>query len=277
MPIASSDGVDLYYERRGVGPRLLFLNGSGSTIEGSGLLLGAFAGPFDLVAWDYRGMGRSGVPPGPYDMSQCARDALAVLDAVGWDTTRVLGISFGGMVAQELAVTAPRRIDRLALLCTSAGGEGGSSYPLHELERMTEDERNRARRQLIDTRFDPEWLASHPSDRDLVDAMERRASPAPGREQGSHFQLEARRHHDVWSRLPSITCATYVACGRFDGIAPPGNSAALASRIAGAQLHTYEGGHAFLAQDPRSITDVIRFLQGSSGPVAPAPSTATGA
>ena len=176
MPIASSDGVDLYYERRGVGPRLLFLNGSGSTIEGSGLLLGAFAGPFDLVAWDYRGMGRSGVPPGPYDMSQCARDALAVLDAVGWDTTRVLGISFGGMVAQELAVTAPRRIERLALLCTSAGGEGGSSYPLHELERMTEDERNRARRQLIDTRFDPEWLASHPSDRDLVDAMERRAS-----------------------------------------------------------------------------------------------------
>jgi 3-oxoadipate enol-lactonase len=58
MPIASSDGVDLYYERRGVGPRLLFLNGSGSTIEGSGLLLGVFARPFDLVAWDYRGMGR---------------------------------------------------------------------------------------------------------------------------------------------------------------------------------------------------------------------------
>jgi 3-oxoadipate enol-lactonase len=65
----------------------------------------------------------------------------------------------------------------------------------------------------------------------------------------------------VWDRLPSITCPTYVACGRFDGIAPPGNSAALASRIAGAQLHTYQGGHAFLAQDPRSIGDVIGFLQ----------------
>ncbi|MGD0393783.1 MAG: alpha/beta hydrolase [Acidimicrobiales bacterium] len=277
MPIASSDGVDLYYERRGVGPRLLFLNGSGSTIEGSGLLLGVFARPFDLVAWDYRGMGRSGLPASPYDMSQCARDALAVLDAVGWDTARVLGISFGGMVAQELAVTAPQRIERLALLCTSAGGEGGSSYPLHELERMSEDERKQTRRQLIDTRFDPEWLASHPKDRDLVDAMERRApGPEPGRGQGNRFQLEARRHHDVWDRLPSISCPTYVACGRFDGIAPPGNSAALASQIAGSQLHTYEGGHAFLAQDPRSITDVIDFLEQDTEPGGAAP-TATGA
>ena len=101
--MASSDGIDLYYERSGRGPRLLFLNGSGSTIEGSGLLLRAFSGPFDAVAWDYRGMGRSGSPPGPYEMAECARDAQAVLDAVGWDTARVLGISFGGMVAQELA------------------------------------------------------------------------------------------------------------------------------------------------------------------------------
>lgn len=265
MPIASSDGIDLYYERSGTGPRLLFLNGSGATLGGSGLLVGAFAGPFDLVAWDYRGMGRSGAPPGPYGMAECARDALAVMDSVGWDTARVLGISFGGMVAQELAVSAPSRIERLALLCTSSGGEGGSSYPLHELEQMGESERTQTRRQLIDTRFDPAWLATHPRDRALVEAMEHRLPEAdPERERGRLLQLEARRHHDVWSRLPAITCSTYVACGRFDGIAPPGNSAALASQIAGAQVHTYEGGHAFLAQDPRSITDAINFLEGST-------------
>ncbi len=276
MPIATSDGVDLYYERRGVGPRLLLLIGSGSTIESSDLLVGVFARRFDLVAWDYRGMGRSGAPPAPYDMSACARDALAVMDAVGWEAVRVVGISFGGMVAQELAVTAPPRIERLALLCTSAGGEGGSSYPLHELERMGEDERRQTRRRLIDTRFDPEWLASHPKDRDLVDAMEGRTpGPDPEGGQGHLLQLEARRHHDVWDRLPSVSCPTLVACGRFDGIAPAGNSRALASRITGARLHTYEGGHAFLAQDPRSITDVMGFLE-EPDPVQPA-STPTGA
>ena len=269
--MASSDGVDLYYERSGTGPRLLFLNGSGSTVEGSGLLLGAFARSFDLVAWDYRGMGRSGPAPGPYDMAACTGDALAVLDAVGWDSARVLGISFGGMVAQELAVTAPGRIELLALLCTSAGGQGGSSYPLHQLEGMDRDQRSQTRPQLIDTRFDPEWLAAHPKDRELVEALENRlARPEPGQqEEGRLLQLEARRHHDVWDRLPAITCSTYVACGRFDGIAPAGNSAALASRITGSQLHTYEGGHAFLAQDARSITDVITFLEGSPAIASP--------
>ena len=263
MPIVSSDGTDLYYERRGAGPRVLFFNGSGSTIEGSELLLSVFAKPFDLVAWDYRGMGRSGAAPGPYGMAQCATDARAVMDAVGWETARVAGISFGGMVAQEFAVTTPGRVERLALLCTSAGGDGGSSYPLQQLAELDEADRNQARRQLMDTRFDPEWLASHPKDRDLVDALESRA-PAAGSDQGPgpRLQLEARRHHDVWDRLPTITCPTYIGCGRFDGIAPPANSSAIASRIAGAQLHTYEGGHAFLAQDPRSITDVISFLTG---------------
>ena len=154
MPFLRATGIDLYYERRGVGPRLLFLNGSGVTIESSELLLAPFAASFDLLVCDYRGLGRSGASPDSYGMSECAFDALAVLDRVGWDTTRVLGISFGGMVAQELAVTAPQRIERLALLCTSPGGAGGPSYPLHELESLTDIDRTRVRRQLIDTRFD---------------------------------------------------------------------------------------------------------------------------
>jgi pimeloyl-ACP methyl ester carboxylesterase len=166
------------------------------------------------------------------------------------------------MVAQELAVTAPQRVERLALLCTSPGGEGGSSYPLHELIGFTDAERSLARRQLLDTRFDDDWLASHPEDRSLVQMMvDRHQEPDPEPGRGQLEQLEARRSHDVWDRLPSITSPTLVACGHFDGIAPPRNSAAIASRITGAELRTYEGGHAFLAQDPRSITDVIRFLQ----------------
>ncbi len=70
----------------------------------------------------------------------------------------------------------------------------------------------------------------------------------------------------MWDRLPSIACPTFVACGRFDGIAPPRLSAAIASRIPDARLHTYEGGHLFVAQDPRAITDVVGFLSGDGTP-----------
>lgn len=265
MAIAvSADGVELFYQRQGTGPRLLFLLGSGMTVEGSGLLVDLFARSFDLAVGDYRGLGRSGPSPGPYPMAACAADALTVMDAAGWSTARVLGVSFGGMVAQELAVTAPGRVERLALLCTSPGGAGGSSYPLHELADLSDAERADRGRLLLDTRFEPAWLASHPSDRALIDAMSERwrtdGLTDPSIEKGRRQQLEARRSHDVWDQLDRIACPTFVACGRFDGIAPPANSAAIASRIAGSELHTYEGGHAFLAQDTRSITDVIAFL-----------------
>jgi 3-oxoadipate enol-lactonase len=263
VPVTLSDGPDLFYQVTGSGPRLLFLNGSGVTLDDGGVLAGLFSSSFEVLSFDYRGLGRSSPLTGVsgYTMADCAADARRVLDAVGWATAPVVGISFGGMVALELAVSAPERIERLALLCTSAGGGGGSSYPLHELETLDGDERKAARRQLMDTRFDPGWLASHPGDRRLVEMLEARE---PARGPGFPEQFEARKGHDTWDRLDVIACPTFIGCGRFDGIAPPRNSEAMTSRIRGAEFHLYEGGHAFLAQDPRSLPDVLAFLQGAS-------------
>ena len=131
MPVTPSDGIDLFYQVTGSGPRVLLLNGSGLTLEDSAVLVGLFSSRCQVLSYDYRGLGRSGPSAGGYTMADCATDARRVLDAVGWRTAPVLGISFGGMVALELAVSAPDRLERLVLLCTSAGGAGGSSYPLH--------------------------------------------------------------------------------------------------------------------------------------------------
>ncbi len=266
MPVVTAEGFDLHYERTGHGARLLFLTGSGTTVGQSRLLVDRFTASFDAVAFDYRGMGRSGSPPGPYGMAECAGDALTVMDELGWDTARVIGISFGGMVAQELAVTAPRRVERLALLCTSPGGAGGSSYPLHELERLGRGARSQTLRALVDSRFDDEWLASHPGDRNLLAGLEARASGPDRGVRRAARQLDARRAHDVWERLPAVTCPTFIGCGRYDGIAPPGNGAAIASRVEGSTLEVYEGGHAFFVQDPRALPDVIAFLAGPPEP-----------
>jgi pimeloyl-ACP methyl ester carboxylesterase len=259
VPTVRANGIDLYFERLGSGPPLLFLNGSGATLEQVGPLLRPYTDRFEVLIHDQRGLGRTEVPPGPYTMADYAADALALLDHAGLERTRVAGISFGGMVAQELAVTAPERVERLALLCTSPGGAGGSSYPLHELAALPPGERNRTHATLLDTRFDDAWLTAHPDDKALVDLMGARPAPT----EGALLQLEARRHHDVWDRLPHITCPTLVASGRYDGIAAPENGEAIASRIPGSELRLFEGGHMFMVQDPSAMPAVIDFLEGS--------------
>ena len=266
MPAAVVNGIDLYYERRGQGPRLLFLNGSGSSIATSEVLIELFTDGFDVLVHDQRGLGRTAIPPGPYQMADYAADAAALLDHVGWDRALVIGVSFGGMVAQELAVTWPGRVERLALLCTSPGGTGGASYPLHELAARPEAERARLSTLLLDTRFTPEWLSAHAGDRALAEMMAARRGEAKTSEQrrGEAEQLGARSRHDVCDRLSRVGCPTLVACGRFDGIAPPSNSEAIAARVPGAQLRCYEGGHVFFAQDRAALPDVLGFLRGEA-------------
>lgn len=140
-------------------------------------------------------------------MADYAADAAALLDHAGWERARVVGVSFGGVVAQELAVTWPERVERLALLCTSPGGAGSASYPLHELAQLPVAERNAKGLELLDFRFTPAWLAAHPSDRALADMMAARPSATLTSEQvrGEALQLEARSRHDVCDRLAQIT------------------------------------------------------------------------
>jgi pimeloyl-ACP methyl ester carboxylesterase len=123
------NGIDVYYEVSGDGPPLLFINGSGSTIDDVRPLTGLFAPAFQVAIADSRGMGRSSVPEVAYAMADLAIDAIGLADRLGWNTFNLIGVSFGGMVAQEIAVTVPERIQRLVLMCTSSGGAGGSSYP----------------------------------------------------------------------------------------------------------------------------------------------------
>src|SRR5215469_16039596 len=114
MPVARSNGIDLYYELAGAGERLLLISGTGADLRRSPRLAdGPQFAPFELLQYDQRGLGRSAVPPAPYTMADYADDAAGLLDAVGWDACVVLGVSFGGMVAQELAIRHPARVQRL--------------------------------------------------------------------------------------------------------------------------------------------------------------------
>ena len=262
VPWCDANGVSLYYELSGTGDRLLVISGTGGDLRHQPRLTdGPLVESFEVLSYDQRGLGQSSVPPWPYAMADFADDAAALLHAVGWEDCLVLGISFGGMVAQELAIRHP-------LTCASARPglhlgrrRGGASYPLHELVDQSPEDRVAA----------PDGADGHSMGRGLAgDAprhgdADRRAHGARGAGDGAAgpglaSQLAARAEHDTAARLGRITCPTLVCGGRFDGIAPPANSEFLAEAIPGVALAMFDGGHAFLVQDRGAVKAVVAFL-----------------
>ncbi len=232
MPFCDVNGVSLYYEFGGAGERLLIISGTGGDLrQRPRFTEGPLAENFEVLAYDQRGLGQSSVPAWPYAMADFADDAAALLDAVGWDDCAVMGISFGGMVAQELALHHPGRVRRLVLACTSAGGAGGASYPLQDLHALSADEQSAQRMELLDTRWDATWRAANPDMVALIAGRLGTQGEGDGPREGLSNQLAARANHDTSDRLGAITCPTLVCGGRFDGIAPPANSEFLAQGI----------------------------------------------
>ena len=212
----------------------------------------------EVLVHDQRGLGRTEIPPGPYSMRDYAADALALMDEVGWSSCVVIGVSFGGMVAQEFAVTNPDRVDRL---CSPARHPGGRVVlpVLCTISVGVRPDAGRAHagvaRHPLQSRI-PGWTSRRPGRVDVA------ARPGGEQEQhrGEREQLLARRDHNVMDRLPNITCPTLVAAGRYDGIAPLANSEAIVSRIPDSELRVYEGGHIFFVQDQRAIPETLDFL-----------------
>lgn len=268
MPIFEHSDISINYDVFGDGPRVLFFNGSGATLATSSLLISALAKSCTVLAHDQRGLGLTSIPEGPYSMQHYASDGAALLDHVGWESCSIVGISFGGMVAQEFAVSYPQRVERLVLMCTSAGGDAGSSYPLHELGALEPAARAQRVSELTDSRWTPEWLAEHPADAAMVAMRAEQATVPKSRDtlRGEYLQLQARIGHDVSDRLHLITAPTFVTSGRYDGIAPVSNSEEIVKRIPDATLSIYEGGHIFTAQDKQAIIDIRTFLVSGQRP-----------
>jgi 3-oxoadipate enol-lactonase len=267
MPFMALPGLRVYYELRGSGPHLLYFNGSGGDLRRQPNMFDApLATSFTLLAHDQRGLGQTERPDRPYTMAEYAADAEALLTALGWERCRVMGVSFGGMVAQEFALRYPSRVERLVLACTSSGGAGGASYPLHEVYNLAPAAHARLMIGLSDTRQGAAWQAEHPQETEEL--VQQRLSNAqvgqdePGRAMGAWRQLEARSHLDTYERLPTLAMPVLICGGRYDGIAPLANQVAMYRQIPHAELARFEGGHGFLDQDPTAYPRVIAFLRG---------------
>lgn len=264
MPMASLGGIELYHERVGAGPPLLFISGTGADLRVKpNMMDGPLPKAFDVLAYDQRGLGRSAKPDVDYSMADYGDDAAALMDFVGWTSAKVIGVSFGGMVAQELALRHPEKVERLVLACTSPGGAGGASYPFHAIQDLKGEERAKHLIPISDTRRDAAWQSVNAETFDLF--VEQASAPdpyaaEPGRAMGARRQLEARAGHDTWDRLGQLACPVLIAAGRYDGIALPETQERMAGRIKGAELQFFEGGHLFMLQDRAALPAIAAFL-----------------
>jgi len=173
----------------------------------------------------------------------------------------VLGVSFGGMVGQEFALRHPDRVSALALACTSAGGEGYASFPLHEIEALPDGERASAHLRVADLRHTDAWINANPQ------AWEKRLRLAQASRRGdrdpvgAHKQLEARRWHNTYERLDQLRMPVLLVGGKRDGIAPMANMQAMHAKIAHSKLRFFDGGHMFMVQDKTAYPYIIQWLR----------------
>lgn len=264
MPFISVCDIQVYYEISGKGPRLLYISGTGADLRNKPNIFDSeLADHFQILAFDQRGLGQTDRPDISYSMEDYADDAAGLLKSLDWDCCHVMGISFGGMVAQELALRHADCVDRLVLSCTSSGGAGGHSYPFHEMPDLPEDEMNSRSVMINDKRRDAIWQQHNPEHYQTILALNNSRTAGvgePNREIGAKRQLEARINHDTFNRLLQLKLPVFIAGGAYDGIAPCENLKAINHQIEQSKLQFFEGGHDFYDHDPSAYRCISKFL-----------------
>jgi pimeloyl-ACP methyl ester carboxylesterase len=256
--IARNGGVRLAYELDGAGPPLLLIHGLGYERHGWGPLPGLLAQRFSVIRFDNRGVGGSDVPPGPYSPRAMAEDAVAVLRAAGFERAHVLGTSLGGMVAQELALSWPERVDRLVLACTQPAGADVMPLPRRTVDafaRFPTMEPAAGLRLMIGNSLADATVAARP---ELVDEVFAYRLQYPPPLEGWQAQAAANLGWDVRERLAELQLPVLVLTGTADNVVDPAGSALLAERIRGARLVRFEaGGHLFFWEQPEPVAAVL--------------------
>jgi pimeloyl-ACP methyl ester carboxylesterase len=263
MPHADSGGVALYYEIHGEGPPLLLIPGFGSTTLVYFANIEPLARRFRVIVFDPRGSGRSGVPESGYAMQAFVDDCAAVLDAAGEDSAHVVGASFGGMVAQNLALLRPELVRRLVLICTTPGGPHHVAPPPEQMAVFLAAgdiaDPAAAVRSTYPLHYSDDYIAAHDAEivaRSIANAH-LRSTP-----QGRMGQLVAVSEHDTLDRLADLRAPALVLHGAEDGIVPVENGRRIAEAIPGARLKVFpRAKHIVFTECAGELNrDIIEFL-----------------
>jgi 3-oxoadipate enol-lactonase len=260
MPLARVGDVELSYERTGSGPPLLAIMGMGGTFSHWGEpFLAPLREDFDVIVYDHRGVGESSRLEEPVTIAQLAADAAGLLAALEVDSAHVLGISMGGMIAQELAIAHPQRVRTLALGCTYCGGEGSSLAPPPVAQRLVEALRSGDRERALRTGWEIGVSAPMVDDDDAYAAFRELCLRRPVAQAVIMAQMRAIAAHDTSARLSQLRMPTLIVHGSADQLIPVENADAIAGHLPDARLEILDGaGHRFFFEQPQRSAELVR-------------------
>jgi len=253
-------GRRLFHQRRGAGEPLLLIQGmSGTHLAWGEPFVADLERDFDVVAYDHRGIGRSDPQHDPFSIVDLAEDAAGLLDALGWPSAHVLGISMGGMVAQELTLAHPDRVRSVTLGCTYAGGPGSSLIAPEDAGPLLEAMSSGNLDLMLNAMYAVNLSSGFRADESHFADFTAMAKALPARQQTVQLQLGAIGGHDTQSRLADIASPTLVIHGTEDRMIPIANGELIASLIPGARLEILEGvGHMFWWEQPERSAELVR-------------------
>lgn len=260
MPKVELAGTELHYERAGAGEPLLLIQGmSANHLAWGQAFSSLLERDFEVIAFDNRGIGLSSPVTEAFSIAEMAADAAGLLEALEIESAHVLGISMGGMIAQELALAHPGKLRSLTLGCTYCGGEGSQLMDPNDFRGLVEatasGDAQRVFRAMYELNLSPGFRTEKSRFADFTAMAE--ALPAPRETIG--LQVQAIVSHDTSARLPEVATPTLVIHGTADRVLGYPNGPLIAGLIPGARLETYEDvGHMFWWEQPERTADVVR-------------------
>jgi pimeloyl-ACP methyl ester carboxylesterase len=259
VPKVKVNDIQVYYEVRGEGFPLVMIAGlSGNTDWWDPRVIRGLSKNFKIVLFDNRGAGRTDVTDRECTIRLFADDTACLMDALRISRAHVLGVSMGGMIAQELALNYPEKVEKLVLCSTTCGGAKSLPPSQEVLDVLTADaselSAEEVARMVVPLCFTKDFIDNNP---DYVELMIRQILKAPISDEAYRRQLNAIMQFDTYDRLSQIKAPTLVLRGKRDILIPPENGSILAKAIPNAKLANLERSAHLLTEDMEEVIHVI--------------------
>lgn len=265
MPKIKINDVNIYYEIHGEGFPIVMIMGLSANIDWwDPLLINKMSDKYRTIIFDNRGAGRSDKPKTEYSIKLFADDTAGLMDALEIQKAYILGVSMGGMIAQEFAVDYPERVEKL-ILCATNCGLSKSVQPSPEvmsiLTRSTEElTAEEVARDTIQLLYTQEFIDNNT---EIIEQTIKQILKAPIPAHAYKRQIEAILKFDVCRKIKKINIPTLILHGKKDILVPPQNAEILANRIPGAKLmYLEDSGHGIFTPEFDKFTQIVlEFLE----------------
>lgn len=259
MPKMKVNDVRIYYEVRGEGFPLVMISGLGGNLDNwDPRLVEELSKQFKLIVFDNRGAGRTDASDKGYTIKLLADDTAGLMKALGISRAHVLGLSMGGMVAQELVLNYPEKVSKLVLCSTHNGGLNVVQPSQEIIKKLAAGvsivSKNDWRRIFLPLMFTGDFIGKNP---DFMEIVVQRFFKHPISREAYTRQLIAIQDFDTYDRLRQIEVPTLILHGREDVLIPPENGSMLAEAIPKAKLIYFENSAHVLAEEMREVLSIL--------------------